>query len=259
MLLLVLIAVIGSALGGVDERIIGGVPAAVGEFPHQISLRYRQYHTCGGSILNPSYILTAAHCVEGRAYPPDFTVVTGSIQLLAGGQSHAVQSIVFHEKFAQSHLNNDVAIIKLQRPMTFNQYQKPIRLPNSDTPSGVLLTVSGWGLTAYPSNTSPNYLQKMLVNSWSNAECQRWHDYGPGGRAIDTIYPGMLCAFNRLHIGICKGDSGGPLVVYDNEGPVQVGVVSWVWRYCAQGVPDVYARVHYYLDWIHEHTNNELL
>lgn len=56
-----------------------------------------------------------------------------------------------------------------------------------------------------------------------------------------------------------KGDSGGPLVVYDNEGPVQVGVVSWVWRYCAQGVPDVYARVHYYLDWIHEHTNNELL
>lgn len=55
--------ILGAAL---DTRIVGGEDAELGEYPHQISLRFQGRHTCGGSILHSLYILTAAHCVYGR-------------------------------------------------------------------------------------------------------------------------------------------------------------------------------------------------
>ncbi|XP_026465560.1 chymotrypsin-2-like [Ctenocephalides felis] len=245
-----------------ENRIIGGEDAKDGEYPHQISLRFQSRHTCGGSILHSLYILTAAHCVEGRDDDvTKFTVVAGSVSLTKGGEVHQVDKITYHDKYSPETMHNDIAVIKLKTPITFDNNKKTIALPKEDTIGGETVQLSGWGLTAYPDGEIPDILKKMMAITYENSICEKFHENGPlkPKASGDIIKPGMLCAYHKLNIGACRGDSGGPLVAEENGKLVQVGVVSWAWQYCALGVPDVYARVYYYLDWIHQHTDNVLL
>ncbi|XP_026464949.1 trypsin-5-like [Ctenocephalides felis] len=129
-----------------DGRVVGGEKARIAEFPHQISLRYNKKHTCGGSIIDAYYILTAAHCVYGRNRPKKFTVVAGSSFLYKGGNHHEVESIVYPKRYTPRSLNHDVAVIKLKKAIVFGKYQQPIALTMRDTPKGLMAKFSGWGL-----------------------------------------------------------------------------------------------------------------
>ncbi|XP_015176238.1 PREDICTED: chymotrypsin-1-like [Polistes dominula] len=222
------------------ERIVGGSRAAVGEFPYQVSIRVGNQHTCGGTIISSRHILTAAHCVNDWNAPISFyTVVTGTNSLNYGGEVHGISSVSVHPSYIGSQQTswiNDVAVIALRSPITFNSLQKAIPLLDSEVPNGSLLSLSGWGKIATNGPLS-NALLKTYLYAEDYRVCQQQHTI--------PIYPSQICALNRAGIGACQGDSGGPLTY---NGRI-AGIVSWVIP-CARGIPDVFTKVSAHLNFI---------
>jgi secreted trypsin-like serine protease len=223
------------------EAIVGGTPAVVGEFPWQVSLNLNGGHMCGGSIVAPTKILTAAHCVHGSVRAPynNFRILTGTIDPTRG-QFHRVRNVRVHPNYSDSQRNawvNDIAVITLESPIQYNQYQSPIALADSLPAPGTLTTLSGWGMTS-ATGPAARTLLKMNQSIVSLSDCQQSH-YGM------PLTNSHLCAYNRRGIGACMGDSGGPLIATGK----QVGVVSWS-SPCAVGVPDVYTSVYQHRSFI---------
>ncbi|KAB8200776.1 trypsin-like serine protease [Aspergillus parasiticus] len=215
------------------ENIVGGTHASIGEFPHMASLRYGGSHICGASIIAPTKILTAAHCVYGM-YQNNFQVATGTISV-SGGQLHRVVRVVIHPQYTgrqQDAWRNDVAVLTLAAPIQYNQYQKPIALATNTPAAGQRVVLSGWGKVS-TNGPLTNTLLKMVQAVVGLSQCQQYH----GSMPLDNSH---LCTLNRRGIGACQGDDGGPLI----SNGIQVGIASWV-APCAQGVPDAYANVAY--------------
>ncbi|KAG8040401.1 hypothetical protein G9C98_001215, partial [Cotesia typhae] len=231
------------------SKIVNGFTAPPGEFPHQVSLRVYGQHICGGSIISDIHILTAAHCVmqndQTMTVVPDMTVLTGTNDRLGlrSGQFHKVINIVYHEHYdPTNNWINDIAILTLANPIAFNRFQHPINLPSRDLPPNTRVMASGWGALTFDNpSLVPQILQKLDMIVISNMECSRAHS--------NKINPGQICVLKGQGAGVCVGDSGGPLTV-NNE---VHGIASWVVP-CAEGFPDVFTRVHYYLRWIQQHT-----
>ncbi|XP_072754586.1 chymotrypsin-1-like [Anoplolepis gracilipes] len=220
------------------EAIVGGTPAAPGEFPWQVSLNYHGGHICGGSIIAPTKILTAAHCLR-NVTPSNLRILTGTIDSTRG-QFHAVQSIRVHPNYmhgASYAWQNDVAVITLQSPIQYNQYQSPIALADSQTAANTLCILSGWGKTSANGPLAPRLL-KMYQYVILLSQCQQKHYSMP-------LTNSHVCALNQRGIGACQGDSGGPLIANGK----QIGITSWVVP-CAAGEPDAYTNVFYHLNFI---------
>ncbi|XP_014295151.2 chymotrypsin-1-like [Microplitis demolitor] len=248
MLRIITIYLVLCTFGGDTKRpskIVNGYMAWENEFPHQVSLRVWGQHICGGSIISPRHILTAAHCVvdDNKHLHRNMAVLSGTNDRysLQSGQLHKVSNIIYHHGYTPSdNWRNDIAVLVLEKPMIFNSRQQPIRLPSHDIPPKTRVMASGWGaLTFADPSSAPQRLQKLDMTIVSNQECEEMH-----GKAI---YPCQICVFNGAGRGVCVGDSGGPLTY---EGQV-FGIASWV-APCALGYPDVFTRVHYFVPWIND-------
>ncbi|KAI7815053.1 Serine protease, partial [Rhyzopertha dominica] len=210
-----------------NSRIIGGSPAAAGQFPWQVAVQYRTNSGsffCGGSLIHQLWVLTAAHCAVGA---------------------------IIHERYSSSNLNNDIALVRLPSAVTLNARIQTIRLPTrgSTTGASVPVTVSGWGRTSDTSGGVSAVLNFVGLTTISNSACASV--YGSS-----VVIASTICARGNPHHSTCSGDSGGPLVVYDSSGrATQVGVVSFVHRAgCASGNPSGYVRTEPYLSWISTNT-----
>lgn len=240
-----------------DDKIVGGTPVEPNSLPFQISLMRRGIlassafsHSCGGSILDATTILNAAHCVDGINNFARLRVVAGDHTLsdtTGNEQTSDVANVIMHASYSSSTYENDIAIIKLVTPLDLSgPTAQPVNLPESQSEPAVgsLLTVSGWGTTSAGGSIS-DVLLKVDVPVVSDAECET--KYGAG-----TILPSMLCAGDTTNGGIdsCQGDSGGPLFAGSGTTAVQHGIVSWG-QGCADALyPGVYTQVSYFLDWI---------
>ncbi|ROT61979.1 trypsin 3 [Penaeus vannamei] len=116
-------------------KIVGGVEASPGEFPHQISMQrngiFGKSHSCGGSIFNENYIVTAGHCVHGTSASKIF-VVAGEHDLSTTSgdeQESPAEALIEHEHYDSSTITNDIALIKLATPLVMNGLVQPIELP----------------------------------------------------------------------------------------------------------------------------------
>jgi len=230
--------------------IVGGINAVRGSLPWQVSVR-SWYHFCGGTIIDKQWILSAAHCfadgyggVKIRAGDHRMSTSEGSEQEIA------VQAAFVHPKYNGNTVDNDIALVKLVQPLTFDDYVQPACLPalaneDADYAEGELLTISGWGSTRQALR-APSTLQVAAVPMISQKDCEDAYS------SQNTITSSMFCA-GKLNIGgvdSCQGDSGGPVVKKVGDKFTVLGVVSWGIGCARPEYPGVYTRTARFEDWI---------
>jgi len=236
-----------------QTKIVGGRPADPNEWPWLAAL-VRPSSTgsgqfCGGTLVSSQHVVTAAHCVKPFKME-QIGIKLGEYDFDQDGETldseYRLIEMIPHENYDTKTFENDIAVLKLDRPVIFNNSTYPICLP----PSGKTFTntrafVVGWG-TIYFGGPTSNILQEVNLRVWNNKECAT--NYGRLNRKITDT---MLCAGEQQR-DACQGDSGGPLNCLDrNTGKWELcGVVSWGARCAEPDFPGVYTRTTEYLDWI---------
>lgn len=128
-------------------RIVGGEQAEPGQFPYQVSLRdsvFTDFHFCGGAIIESNWILTAAHCVVWDD-PEDMLVVVGAQRTSEGGRFYNVSEIHAHGNFSFSTLADDIALLRLNETIEYDELVQPIPFSEEFVGAGEPALASGWG------------------------------------------------------------------------------------------------------------------
>ncbi|KAJ8668204.1 hypothetical protein QAD02_009867 [Eretmocerus hayati] len=250
--------------GSQSGRIVGGQDADEGEFPHQVSLQYGfgsfLSHLCGGSIINDRWILTAAHCPEAVPGQQIF-VKAGKHFIHEDNEAHEqiakVSKSIVHEKYPGGVAPYDIALLKLESPLKFNKFVKPIALPKKNSQVEGEVILSGWGSVAPSGFGTPNNLQKANLPVVNFESCKEALISVLGQSSpleTSNVCTGPLTG----GVSACSGDSGGPLIKVGNDGKSEViGIVSWGIIPCGSlGAPSVYTGVSSYIDWIEKTISN---
>ncbi|XP_074201134.1 serine protease 44-like isoform X1 [Camelus bactrianus] len=240
-----------AACGHRTSRIVGGMPARERKWPWQVSLQINDQHICGGSLIGPQWVLTAAHCIFGYE---EYTVKLGVIFLRSNPKNAMVipvRDIVCHSHYDVRTLSNDIALALLAFSVNYSSSIQPVCLPEKhfEANAGTRCWVTGWGQTTENASVLPDVLQETEQILLHRKECnQRMQAKLRFRRTL--VRKGMICGYHEKMKSPCKGDSGGPLVCEFNDLWVQVGIVSWGVACGATGLPEVYTDVTSYKDWV---------
>nr|CAD7594633.1 unnamed protein product [Timema genevievae] len=252
------------------SRIANGEFAYRDQFPHHALIIIDNYGTCGGSLIDVSYILTTTYCtLQGST----FYVALGLTDMDTADSDVVTlisRTAIIHESYNSVDFSNNIAIIKLHDSVTLNFFVRLVSLPSfsdsDNTFEGQDVQVSGWGETSSssilgltylslsappPDDTSPGGKLLRYINThvMSNLECAKVY---PGS----YIQPSVLCTDGTGHKGIHHGDSGSPLVINNDGGYVQIGIASFHSENgCSVSSPSAYTRVTSHLAWISDNTN----
>ncbi|XP_068973413.1 venom protease-like [Bombus flavifrons] len=234
-------------------RVVGGKPAKLGAWPWMVALGFHNYIEpqndpqwhCGGSLISARHVLTAAHCADDDDL---YVVRIGDLNLKRDDDGAHPIEMGFESKLFPSdydpNLRGDIAILKLERDVSFSEYIRPICLPieeslrNNDF-VGYNPFVAGWGRLSFDGPYS-DVLMEVQVPVVSNAECKKAY-----GNIPDT----EICAgYAEGGKDACTGDSGGPLMISQNFTYYEIGVVSRGHGCALPGYPGIYTRVTSFLD-----------
>lgn len=160
-----------------DDKIVGGQPTTIQEHPHQVSLRIRGTHECGGSIIAPTRVLTAAHCLTPNAPPSIYTVLAGTANRtdVGNGQLRNVIRFVIHPRYSSLTTVNDIAVLQTQTAFVFGRNVRAIAIPpqGAPTPDGASVVVTGWGHLQWGQSTPfPIILRGVSKPVVSNERCR---------------------------------------------------------------------------------------
>ena len=151
--------------------------------------------------------------------------------------------VIRHERYDGRTLKNDIALLKLEKPLEFNEFVQPAKLPHQEQETSGDCIVSGWGATSYQGPLSDT-LQKVDVPVIDDDECLGYY-------AWYHIYDSNICAgYKEGGKDSCNGDSGGPLYCKGHL----TGIVSWGYQCARPEYPGVYTQVSYFIDWIRNNT-----
>ncbi|SHE66870.1 serine protease [Pedobacter caeni] len=235
--------------------IIGGEPINILNAPYQAAFFVHKGISFGfqggGVILSENWILTAAHVVSNGSQQLPLSLVnvrTGSTDANLG-TNRTVDQIIRHPNYNPTTLENDIALVHLSSPMTFNASTAAISYSTSTSipyaQAGYAAIASGWGDTVQSGiGSSTNQLNSVGVKVIPNNDGSIPGYMNRSESILFTNSPD-----NQNH-GTCNGDSGGPLTINFGDGPVLAGIVSFGTPTCLNG-PAGYARVSYFADWIY--------
>lgn len=233
-------------------RVIAGVTANRGSWPWQILLIQNRRPMCGGSIVNPTTIVTAAHCIYGSEGKPwSFMVRVGEHNMRAREGSevdYQVARVIRHRQYNPRSLDFDIAILKLSRPIQMNRYVQPVCLASRELRSGGNCYITGWGKTRHPGSMT-TILQQGKMPIVDRATCSRAHR----GARLPPVTGRMICSGHggATRVSGCHGDSGGPFVCQVGGRWELHGAVSHGSGDCsASRSYTVYANIAYFKGWI---------
>ncbi|CRK94903.1 CLUMA_CG008395, isoform A [Clunio marinus] len=245
-----------------ETRVVGGVNAFPGEFPYIVSVQWviltLSTHVCGGSIISPVWVISAAHCQTEIPTLGRLDILAGRHNIgiaEASSQLRGISNSIVHPGWVPGGEvgPDDVILFLLNSPLTFNDRVRSVRLPQPDVVPIGIVTVAGWGSTGAP--LPPNILQKLTKPLITLQECRNAIiNLNLDAEFLDDSF---ICT-GPLSGGVsaCSGDSGGPLVQGAAPNEILVGVVSWAFIPCGTvGAPTGgYKRVSAYNAWIQQNT-----
>ncbi|XP_078685718.1 ovochymase-1-like [Branchiostoma floridae x Branchiostoma belcheri] len=247
-----------------QARIVGGDTAVRGAWPWQVQLKrtYSSTPFCGGTLVAPDWVVTAAHCLN-EDQPnewPTIEILIGKHHLRHPGATDpeaivsSVQKVYLHEMYDDFTSDNDIALVRLNTSIDqTTNFINYACLENNETArfdENSYCFTTGWGDTV-SGGTQPDLLQELKVAIIPTAVCNR--TISNQGGMTDN----MFCAGYWEGGGdSCQGDSGGPVVCAGDDGRwYLMGITSWGYGCANRYQPGVYAKVSNYIDWL----DNKLL
>ncbi|AMC33971.1 trypsin-like serine protease [Janthinobacterium sp. B9-8] len=232
----------------VSPQIVGGFETSPNSRPYQVALLMNGRQGCGGTLISPDWVLTAAHCLDG-ASTSSLTVQVGAHSMSRrDGQNIRVSQIITHENWrgAQGVRSGwDIAVLKLATPASLSIQPAKLVTPALESQIagvGQGVVVSGWGNTRYNGSAS-DVLREVSLPVISNQACSS---------ELQFSLPGsVICGGGAGGVSACNGDSGGPFVASTNGKFYSIGTVSWG-NSCSGAT--AFTRTSSYLDWIKQKT-----
>lgn len=225
-------------------RIVGGQPAEEGRYPYMATLVARSGDlVCGGTLIAPSYVLSAAHC---SGYASKVYIGRYKLNDPSGSQTIDIKREIVFRRYNPRTDDGDYMLIQLAEKVNGVTFPSLSTLRyTSDFASNTVLTTIGWG-AIYAGGPNSNTLLEVDVNYVPQTTCENL--YSTFNYPVTNT---MICAGGIGDKDSCQGDSGGPLFVQgtDANQDVQVGITSWGVG-CADGYPGVYARISKAQRWI---------
>ncbi|XP_075283729.1 ovochymase-2 isoform X4 [Opisthocomus hoazin] len=254
-------------------RIVGGNQVKQGSHPWQVSLKRRQKHFCGGTIVAAQWVVTAAHCIVDRNLLQYLNVTAGEHDLRIrenDEQTLPVKYVIKHPNFdPRRPMNYDIALLKLDGAFNFSSSVLPACLPDPGEKfeAGYICTACGWGRLS-ENGVLPQVLYEVNLPILNSKECSRALSTLNKPIQGDTI----ICAgFPDGGKDACQGDSGGPLLCRRKHGAwTLAGVISWGmgcargWKsnekkkHFDRGSPGIFTDLSAVLSWIRENMSADL-
>lgn len=254
-------------MNGPSPHVIGGTPAATGEFPYAVSIQYDSAttgwgHFCGGVLYRDRYVISTAHCIDNKQ-TTNMRVVAGVVNLqdTVNSQIISISSYITHPGYSVvTGLPNDIAVITLTNPITTGGSAQNAPLPADDGNLYIQddCSLVGWGQTEPSNNVLPDILHKLTTPVINNANCSD----EMGGLDNAAIFDTHICTqATNLDTGSCDADTGSPLTCCRSETDCTqkfvVGITSYfitISGACSTRYPSVHVRTSKFKTWIDANT-----